>query len=1177
MGHQLRRVAVLGSAFAVLVAASLDASSASAQSGPDLREIRPDIILLVDNSASMDYAMSSVSGAGGQMPVCTGSAASTSTRSRWISLVEALTGTYSSGYYCAARDRRTAYVGAPDQYAPHTYAEAHGLQGNDGILDTYLDRVRFGLMTFDNIYGLNLTPPPAPYGSEIQFMVDQGYWSGQSAAIRAAPGDYSYGNAYALRFPGCTTTYMVNGGARRAIAGAETPTSFGGSLVSVGPASIDVHVTNAQIQTALLAARPFGSTPTGAMLDDLRYYLTTDPDATPIGSGSGAGDPYQACRHRYAILITDGESSDPFRNSLHCDTGSTSACPYDRPANIAGDLCRYSGSACTGLLDGVFVVAYATASSTSCTTNADCAPLTQTCSASHVCVNTIACTLDAQCGTSGACVGGFCSSASPELNAIAHAGGTNAAILALDSGTLRSALQTAIDQAQPGTTTRTGPAFSLSAGSYAAGTLGSASAPQEQLQVGSGFLVSDPVTGAPWRGVLDRTRFVCDASLTPVQQPLAANDHFADVLNARNLTSLPRRLYTVAVPVANESGIITYAVPSGLTIPHQSYNVPFVNGQVLSLFETTNAAITPQSFGLLASDLTTRTAIFDYVHGRAPANRAAARLGDIYHSTPAIVTAPRVDIDDQAYALFRQRPEVSGRPSIVYVGTNDGVLHAFSLEDDPSGMLRWSAGQELWGFVPPTLMPNALNSGRTAHQFMVDGTPVVRDVVLRRAPGDSAASDMYHSVLIVGLRGGGNAYLALDVTDPTAPTFLWQWTNEEMGLTYGRPGLGQVLVDTGGGIQQRAIAVLPGGAGTIDSTAAIAAGTAGCASMSGSRPTPLPDGITTTRTGRRCWRGTAGRSIHVVDVATGEVIRSFQSSSGISSPITGGVSLFSGDIGQMATRAFVTDADGILWRLDMSHPSPSQWTFTPLHDLYWADTGTSGQPVYDPPIVSVEANGDPVIVVGGGDQDNLEGSAPTRVVSITEMVDHTQTPSPSTAKINWEIRLQPGEQVTGPMVLFSNYVYFGSFWSAPDPADACSYGQSRIWGVHYLNTGGPAPLPYTTGVSGRFPAAGLVGTSGTVDTYFVNQAAGDGIVFGVGVTQRPNCTTGAGVTDQYLGQRYQISNLQPGQFQLVAQISGRTSVSVPSTASTVQTVTIQSLPPPAAMSRALSYMPAADF
>lgn len=1152
--HRLPRMSrahasALALALAIVAMALGPASQASAQA-PDLREVRPDVILLVDTSASMDYAMGSASGLGGQLPVCTGNAGSPSGRSRWITLLEALTGSYSTGYYCTSRDRRTSYVGAPDQFATHPYAEPSGTQASDGVLDSYLDRVRFGLMTFDNLYGLNTLSP-----ASTQYMVPTtpvDLWAANASAVLNAPGDYSYGNAYPLRFPGCTTTYMVNGGVRRARTAAEA--AFGGSLVSVGPVSQDVHLTNATIQTALLASRPFGSTPTGAMLDDLRYYLTNDPDAAPIATVGGSGDPYQQCRNRYAILITDGESSDPFRTSLHCDTGSGNVCPYDLPVNIAADLCRWDGTQCTGLLDGLFVVAYATSAGST----------------------GVACTTDANCMTGQTCISGHCSTVTPELNDIARLGGTTQAILALDRATLLNGLSTALDMAQPGTTTRTAPSFTLSSASYAAGAVGSPSAPQEQFQINTGFNVTDSTSGLPWRGTLDRTRWVCDATLTPVPQPLQPQDRFADLLTSRNLVSQPRRLLTAVVPAGTQEGGIILAAPgAGLSIPaiYGTGSVPLTTGATLSTFDGSNAAITPQHFGLVAGDMATRSAIFDWVHGRAPAARASARLGDIYHSTPQIVTPPRVDIDDQAYALFRQRAEVSGRPAVVYVGTNDGVLHAFAMENDPTGAGRWTAGQELWGFVPPALMPGTLNSGRAGHQFMVDGTPVVRDVVLRRAPGDASAADMYHSVLVVGLRGGGNVYVALDVTDPLNPAFLWQWRHDDMGQTYGRPAIGQVLVNVGSGLQERAVAILPGGAGEIDTARANAAGAAGCTSLVSSRPTPLPGGVTSSRANRRCWLGNAGRSFHVVDIATGQSLFTADHTT-ISSPITGGVSLFSGDLGQFATRAYVTDADGVLWRLDMSSPDRSQWTFVPMHDLFWADGATVGQGMAEPPVVSVDNQGDPVVVVGAGDLDNLESLTPMRVASITEHVDHTQTPSPSTMNVNWEIRLQAGEQVTGPMELYANTVYFATWQATTDPTNACATGRGRLWGVDYLNAASGTASPYTTGIPGRFPRPGLVGSSGAVDTYYTTYEGQ--IVVGLGITQRPNCSTGGAVTDTYLGSRYQISNLRPGQFQLVAQISNGSRSSSSSTATAVQSVTVNLQPPPA-MSRMLSFQPAADF
>ena len=88
------------------------------------------------------------------------------------------------------------------------------------------------------------------------------------------------------------------------------------------------------------------------------------------------------------------------------------------------------------------------------------------------------------------------------------------------------------------------------------------------------------------------------------------------------------------------------------------------------------------------------------------------------------VTAPRVDSADESYNLFRRRTGVADRPTVIYIGTNDGILHAFAAEDSTSsgGMVR--AGEEMWGFIPPILVPK-LQSATAAHQIMLDGTPVV--------------------------------------------------------------------------------------------------------------------------------------------------------------------------------------------------------------------------------------------------------------------------------------------------------------------------------------------------------------------------------------------------------------------------------------------------------------------
>src|SRR5690606_29507037 len=76
--------------FAVLLSSSRSFAQAEAQK-PD-----PNVLLLVDSSGSMEFKTD------GTFPTCT-PGGSGSERSRWIDLVEVLTGTF-QGYSCWAQD-----------------------------------------------------------------------------------------------------------------------------------------------------------------------------------------------------------------------------------------------------------------------------------------------------------------------------------------------------------------------------------------------------------------------------------------------------------------------------------------------------------------------------------------------------------------------------------------------------------------------------------------------------------------------------------------------------------------------------------------------------------------------------------------------------------------------------------------------------------------------------------------------------------------------------------------------------------------------------------------------------------------------------------------------------------------------------------------------------------------
>jgi type IV pilus assembly protein PilY1 len=150
------------------------------------------------------------------------------------------------------------------------------------------------------------------------------------------------------------------------------------------------------------------------------------------------------------------------------------------------------------------------------------------------------------------------------------------------------------------------------------------------------------------------------------------------------------------------------------------------------------------------------------------------KLGDIYHSSPLLVGSPsasssssRVNTEayfrkTHGYQEFRER--YKSRSQVVYAGANDGMLHAFDA----------LTGQELWGFIPPPVLPKlrnmiGLTPSTTQSIYAVDGSPSIEDIYFDNA---------WHTVLMCGLGRGGNAYFAIDVTDPERPRHLYSFEND---------------------------------------------------------------------------------------------------------------------------------------------------------------------------------------------------------------------------------------------------------------------------------------------------------------------------------------------------------------------------------------------------------------
>jgi len=224
-----------------------------------------------------------------------------------------------------------------------------------------------------------------------------------------------------------------------------------------------------------------------------------------------------------------------------------------------------------------------------------------------------------------------------------------------------------------------------------------------------------------------------------------------------------------------------------------SRNILFAKNGSLAKFSWSNLSAAQQTLlnrtvtGTVDNQGQTRVA---FLRGENSTYRTRASLiGDIINSSPILVSgsdylASRADALEGSTNYAAYGTTQAANPPVVYVGANDGMLHAFNA----------TSGAELFAFVPSAVFPNlnaltAPDYGQqqgTEHRYFVDGTPVISDVYYGSA---------WHKVLLGSLGAGGREVFALDITDPTAPRLLWEFTSDNdasLGYTAASPTIARL-------------------------------------------------------------------------------------------------------------------------------------------------------------------------------------------------------------------------------------------------------------------------------------------------------------------------------------------------------------------------------------------------
>lgn len=403
-------------------------------------------------------------------------------------------------------------------------------------------------------------------------------------------------------------------------------------------------------------------------------------------------------------------------------------------------------------------------------------------------------------------------------------------------------------------------------------------------------------------------------------------------------------------------------------------------------------------------------------------------LGDPLHSRPLPIN----------YGTLGGEYNVNNPAIFIAMGGNDGFMRFFENTTSTSGQ----SGKEVWAFMPKevmgiqgTLQKNDLT---TSHPYGVDGTPAVFQ--------DEANNKTY---LYFGLRRGGSAYYALDITSPrAAPKLQWKIDASttgfsQLGLAFSTPQIGYVRNASGAKVPAVFFA------GGYDKN----------------KDYKSPNGP-----------DSKGRAIYVVHAVTGELIwaATNDTHTELVDSIPSDVTIGDTDGDGLIDRILVGDSGGNVWRAD-TNGLPSGWKLGLLAKLgYHNDTARLNDRrfFHAPDLVqSRDAEGlfDAVIIGSGDREDPLDKSGlvknylfmikdrnvipaagtpkntnlnktPADLTDITTntcLIRSTATDCDVDLTNGWRLELDStGEKSLASPITFGNVIYFTSYFPAGSTDDA---------------------------------------------------------------------------------------------------------------------------------------------
>lgn len=309
----------------------------------------------------------------------------------------------------------------------------------------------------------------------------------------------------------------------------------------------------------------------------------------------------------------------------------------------------------------------------------------------------------------------------------------------------------------------------------------------------------------------------------------------------------------------------------------------------------------------------------DLAYVEAPANG--------YGGRPASADGrPAFAEGGEEYAEFRDLHRE--RTPMLYIGGNDGMLHAFEAR----------TGNESWAFIPNKVSRNLSRLTTPAYQFVpfVNNGPVAADVYIGNA---------WKTVLVGTLGLGGQGAFAIDVTNPSTPDVLWEFTDENdprLGYTYGQASITRLGDGTW-------VALIPGG---YNNEGEVDYATRGLPNQHNEAAATIGDGRA---------------SLFVVDIANGSLIHEFQLPSAAYGLGPATVADYEFDF--EADFAVAGDLNGNLWRFGLKQYGPGA-DFGSMERVFQGSSDrpiTSAARIFPDPV-----SGEMIMVFGTGKYLEIE-------------------------------------------------------------------------------------------------------------------------------------------------------------------------------------------------------------